>query len=99
MLEEDYGLQADPLFTGLTRPPMALGVHYLFFVVNALGTMLVFINTKNFAAVGIFIPLHIIAYLVCLKEPRAIELTKTRYGSFSRCKNRLYHGFTNSYDL
>ena len=42
-------LGTDPLFLGLTRPPMMLGVTYSWFVVNAMIWTLYFINFSSFA--------------------------------------------------
>jgi type IV secretion system protein VirB3 len=96
-------LQSDQLFLGLTRPAMVLGVHYLLFMLNFMGAVLLFINLdskgKLWQTPLIFVLVHLMAYLVCLKEPRAIELVFTRYGKCSKCRNRLYHKHTNSYDL
>ena len=68
-------LQSDPLFQGLTRPTMILGVSYMYFVINALISMITFINLQSFQVLFIVAPgVHLIGYLICLKEPRAIEL-------------------------
>lgn len=93
-------LQSDPLFQGLARPTMFLGVSYMFFVINAMISMVAFINTSNFAVILIVAPtLHLIGYLICLKEPRAIEMlvVKMKYGF--KCVNRAFHSYTNSYDV
>ena len=99
----DQNLTADPLFLGLTRPVMFFGVHYLMFVINFMGNILLFINDvfqyKIPALVVGALTVHIVFYLICLKEPRAIELLSTRYAKCSKCRNRLYHKSTNSYDL
>ena len=93
-------LQVDPLFQGLTRPPMVLGVSYLFFVINGTITLLSIINTQNFVVLMVIAPfVHGVGYMICLREPRAIELAVLRYAKCWRCRNRKYHSYTNSYDL
>lgn len=93
-------LQADPLFLGLARPTMIMGVNYLFFVVNAVINLIAFINTGNFMVLIILAPFtHIVAYLICLKEPRAIELIMLKMQKGLKCLNRRFHGHTNSYDI
>lgn len=100
MSDDGSRLQADPLFQGLARPPMALGVSYMYFVVNAAFNMLSFIWTQNFLILFFVAPLiHGIGYLICLNEPRAVELIVLRMGKGTRCVNRRFHGYTNSYDL
>src|ERR1700744_543039 len=93
-------LQSDPLFQGLTRPTLIFGVSYMFFVVNALLSMIVFINTQKFLLVGVMaISIHTVAFLICLKEPRTIEMFLVKAKKGFKCMNRAYHGHTNSYDL
>jgi type IV secretion system protein VirB3 len=92
-------LQSDPLFQGLTRPTMILGVSYMYFVINAVISMITFINMQSFMVLLIVAPtVHLIGYLICLKEPRAIELFVIKMAKGYKCINRGYHGYTNSYD-
>ncbi len=101
-MSESKGLQSDQLFLGLTRPAMVAGVHYLIFMLNFVINILVFINIQDNKFVVMvlgFGSIHAVSYLICLKEPRAIELVMTRYSKCARCRNRLYHKHTNSYDV
>ncbi len=92
-------LHADPLFQGLARPPMIMGVSYMYFVLNAMITMVMFIDTKSFISFPFGFVIHLFGVLICLKEPRAVELwmLKMKYGY--RSWNRKFHYFTNSYDV
>jgi len=67
-------LTADLLFVGATRPAMALGVPYVALLVNAFLTLELFLVTRNLLWLLIAMPLHGLAWLVCLAEPRAFEL-------------------------
>lgn len=95
-------LQSDPLFQGLARPVMIAGVSYMYFVLNAIMTLVVFINTKDFVMLLVVGPaIHMAGYLICMKEPRAVELLMLRgkYG-YQNWNNLLgYHAKTNSYDV
>lgn len=92
-------LQVDPLFQGLARPPMIMGVSYMFFVLNAVICLIGFIQTGNFIVLLFIAPIiHGIGFLICLKEPRQLELMILRANKGTKCLNRIYHGFTNSYD-
>jgi len=92
-------LQSDPLFQGLTRPTMIAGVSYMYFVINAVVCMICFINLQSFVIVIVVAPsIHLLGYLICLKEPRAIELFIIKMAKGYKCINRGYHGYTNSYD-
>jgi type IV secretion system protein VirB3 len=93
-------VKRDPLFLGLTRPPMILGVTYSWLMLNMVIWMAVFINTKSFSdfflGFGVF---HIIGYLACAYEPRFVDLLKVWGATVPKCLNRSYHGNTCSYDL
>lgn len=90
----------DPLFLGLTRPPMLFGVSYTFATLNGLTSLLAFVITSKFFYLLILLPgLHMIGWLICLKEPRAIELLIARSSKCNVCRNRYYYGGTNSYDV
>ena len=93
-------LQSDPLFQGLTRPTMILGVSYMFFVLNSAVCLIFFINTQSFKVLFIVAPaVHLIGYLICLKEPRAMEMLALKMSKGLRCLNHRFHGNTNSYDV
>ncbi len=92
-------LRADPLFQGLARPPMIAGVSFMYFVLNAMITTILFINTKSFAAWPVGLVIHLFGYLLCMKEPRAVELWILRLKYGYRTWNRRYYHHTNSYDV
>ena len=88
------------LFQALARPPMIMGVSYMFFVLNGIICLITFIQTQNFIMLFFAGPtFHGVGYLLCLKEPRAIELMILRATTGTKCINRAFHGFTNSYDV
>lgn len=90
----------DPLFLGLTRPPLLLGVSYTFAALNGMVSLMAFVITSQFFYLLILLPgMHLIGWFICLKEPRAIELLMAKTSKCSICKNRMYHGGTNSYDV
>jgi type IV secretion system protein VirB3 len=64
----------DPLFVGVTRPAMAFGVTYAALLVNALITVEAFLLTRNLLWLGLCIPLHALAWLLCATEPRFFDL-------------------------
>ena len=70
----ETGVTADPLFVGATRPAMAWGVPYAALLANAFLTLELFLVTRNLLWLLIAGPLHGLAWLVCLAEPRAFEL-------------------------
>lgn len=91
---------SDPLFLGLTRPPLILGVSYTFAALNGIVSLLAFVITESFFYLLVLLPgLHLVGWFICLKEPRAIELLITKSSKCSICRNRSVFGGRNSYDL
>jgi type IV secretion system protein VirB3 len=89
---------SDPLFVGLTRPPMFFGVSYKFAVLNGMISMLSFINTEKLMILFILMPIiHGIGYFICFKEPLFIELFMIKLQKCNQCANKFFHG-ANSYD-
>jgi type IV secretion system protein VirB3 len=92
-------LRADPLFQGLARPPMIMGVSYMYFVANAMLTMVMYINSGSILAFFFGIIIHLFGYLLCMREPRAVELWMLRMRFGFKTWNRPYYHHTNSYDV
>lgn len=74
MSERNAGLTADPLFVGITRPPMRWGVAYEALLLNLVVTMEVFVMTKNLMTLLIAIPIHGICALLCARDVRFFHL-------------------------
>lgn len=91
---------SDSLFLGLTRPSMIFGVTYVFAGMNALASLMLFVMTTNFIYLLVMLPtLHGIAYLICLKEPLALEMIIMKTSNFMKCRNKSFYEGTNSYDV
>jgi type IV secretion system protein VirB3 len=92
-------LETDMLFLGLTRPPMLFGVSFTvvmcYFLIGTMG----FVLTSDFKFFFGMAPVHGVAYVLSEKEPLFMELFMIRQQKCNKCKNRIYHGFTNSYDV
>ena len=78
---------------------MIAGVSYMYFVLNAMITMSCFINTSSFLSFPLGVIIHLFGYLLCMKEPRAVELWMLRMKYGYRSWNKVYHHHTNSYDV
>lgn len=90
-------IKADPLFVGLTRPPMLFGVSYNFAVINGMVSMMSYIMTSSFIYFAMMFPMHFVGYYLCSKEPLFIELFLNKNKNCPRCWNFAYHK-GNSYD-
>ena len=68
------GIHEDPLFAGVTRPAMAMGVTYSALLINGMTTVELFLLTKNLLWMLICIPIHGIFWLVCKNDARFFDL-------------------------
>jgi type IV secretion system protein VirB3 len=86
MSDRNPGLTADPLFVGVTRPPMRWGVAYEALLLNLVVTMEVFVLTKNLLTLLIAIPIHGVCALLCARDARFFHLmllwTRTRLPAY-----------------
>ena len=73
-MDRNAGLVADPLFVGVTRPPMRWGVTYSALLLNGIASLEAFLVTKNLLWLSICVPIHLVCYLMCLHEPRFFDL-------------------------
>jgi type IV secretion system protein VirB3 len=88
----------DPVFLGLTRPAMYLGVTHSFFVLNLLVCLIGFLAAHSWIALLLAVPIHGLGYLACLHEPRIFDLVLTRAARCGRCRNRRFWGVS-TYDV
>jgi type IV secretion system protein VirB3 len=72
--EQALGIREDPLFAGVTRPAMALGVTYSALLINGMTTVELFLLTKNLLWMLVCIPIHGIFWLVCKNDARFFDL-------------------------
>ena len=68
------GVIEDPLFVGVTRPAMALGVTYGAALANGMITVELFLLTRNLLVLLVCLPIHGILWILCAVEPRFFEL-------------------------
>lgn len=74
MSGRNAGLIADPLFVAATRPPMRWGVTFSALLFNLVFTMEVFLLTRNLLTLLLFLPIHGICALLCLRDARIFDL-------------------------
>jgi type IV secretion system protein VirB3 len=72
--ERNAGLTADPIFVGVTRPPMRWGVTYSALLFNLVFTMEAFLLTKNLLTLLIALPIHGLCALLCARDARFFDL-------------------------
>ena len=96
-MAEEGRVNLDPLFVGLTRPPMFFGVSQSFGMLNGFICVIYFIQTTDFKAALFGALIHLSGYIACFKEPLIIELIMMKMQKCNKCQNKLFHG-ANSYD-
>jgi type IV secretion system protein VirB3 len=72
--QPSMGIHEDPLFAGVTRPAMAMGVTYSALLINGMTTVELFLLTKNLLWMLICIPILGIFWLVCKNDARFFDL-------------------------
>ena len=77
----------DPLFTALTRPQMFAGVTYSYFVITMILAVEGFLIFRSAWVLLLAALVHGAGVLLCLKEPRIVELWFTRVSRCPRVKN------------
>jgi type IV secretion system protein VirB3 len=92
------GIKQDSLFLGLTRQPMLFGVTYNYVFLNMFGTLIYFIASSDFKIVIFSVGFHAMSYMICLREPLLLDLFILKLSKCSKCRNKIYHGYKNSYD-
>lgn len=83
-------LPRDRLFTALTRPQMFAGVTYSYFILNGILAAELFLIFRSAWVVLIALAVHLVGVLLCLHEPRSIDLRLTRSMRCPRVPNYRY---------
>jgi type IV secretion system protein VirB3 len=92
-------LKTDPLFLGMTRPPMFMGVTYMWGMVEIAFCCIYFINTSSFYVFFLFAFLHVVGLIISSKDGRLVEVWFIGMKTNFRCTNKAIHGNISSYDV
>lgn len=69
---------------------MVFGVQFEAFVATGMATTIAFLSTGNLLLLLMALPMHLIAYMVSLNEPRMFSLMFLWVKTRSMCRNRFY---------
>lgn len=89
-------LSVDPLFVGLTRPPMIFGVTIEYAMLNFMISIILFIQDVNIYILFIALITHAVGYILCFKEPRFMNIYINYLNKCNQCPNRSFY-CANSY--
>ena len=67
-------MSSDPLFVGMTRPAMLLGVTYSGLIINMMVVVPAFVMLNSFWPLLAALPIHILQWVLCRWEPRFFDL-------------------------
>lgn len=80
------------LFLALTRPPMIKGVAMEAFFINLIVAMCALMLTKNPFMLGIWVPLHLIAMLLCRMDNHIFSILLCDSRLVKAGNRRLWNG-------
>lgn len=80
-------IERAPLFTALTRPQMFAGVTYSYFVINAVAAAELFLIFRSVWVLPAALIIHGVGVLLCLREPRIVDLWLTKVSKCPRVRN------------
>ena len=80
-------IERDRLFVALTRPQMFAGVTYSYFVINVIVAAEAFLIFRSLWALIPALIAHGAGVLICLKEPRFVDLWLVRLRQCRRVPN------------
>lgn len=78
---------SDQLFTAMTRPLMFAGVPYPLLIINVIVMAEVFLIFHSLLALLVGVIIHACGWIVCLREPRFIDLWLTKVRRCQRVPN------------
>jgi type IV secretion system protein VirB3 len=82
----------DPLFVGLTRPATMLGIPYSAFVIEFMGSLIIFLAIGNPLYLLVALPIHAVLYLVAGQDPGAFDALFIWLKTTGRCRNARFWG-------
>lgn len=85
-------IHSDPLFVGLTRVPVVMGVPYAAFIVEVMVAGLINIIVGNPLYMLLVLPIHAVLYLVSIKDPGVFAEIAVWFKTNGRCLNKGFWG-------
>ena len=81
-------MSSDPLFVGMTRPAMLLGVTYAGLIINMMVVVPGFVMLGSFWPLLLAIPIHVLQWALCRWEPRFFDLLLVWLRTKANAKDR-----------
>lgn len=82
----------DILFAGATRPSLVWGVTYEAIIICIATVGIAFLATNSILFLPLYVPMHGVCYLICLKDPRFFRLLTLWFSTKCRSIGWRYWG-------
>ncbi len=92
MEQGNQDVQTDLLFVGLTRPATVWGIPYIAFVIEFMGTTLLFLVVGNPLYLLLAAPIHAILYLISAQDPGVFGSIFLWMKTIGRCRTTRFWG-------
>ncbi|AYD00634.1 VirB3 family type IV secretion system protein [Neorhizobium sp. NCHU2750] len=83
-----------PVVIGLTRPPMLWGVPYIAMVIVIALTIIAWLATNRFAALGLAPVVYVILFSLCASDVKCLDVMQVACQRTPRTPNRTFWGAT-----
>ncbi len=92
---EEERVEIDPLFIGMTKPPVVMGVPMEFFGINfiifGVGMILFMsLSSKVIFFVSVILPIHAIGYIATEKDPQWMRVWLTKLNKCAPTRNKRF---------
>ena len=102
MADATLKCESDPVFLGLTRPPMFFGITDVYAVFMTVVAMTVFLGLGGMKGIAYGLmcgpALYVFGYAMCERDARVFQLWCTKLGRFSAGRRRLAYWGGTSFD-
>lgn len=95
-VQMDRPIAVAPLVLALTRPTLTMGIPRGAFVFELILVAMIFLNLRNPLAWLLFAPIHIVFYVLTIRDPYFLSILVTKMRHCARSQNKVFWG-GNSY--
>jgi len=83
-------IDVHPIYAGMTRPPMFLGITLDYLMLTGLSTIVSFMLTNSAQFLLLYIPLHVIGWIGCKMDPNFFRVIMKKTICYSVPNKRLW---------
>jgi len=83
-------ISVHPIFAGMTRPPMFLGITVDYLMATVLATLMIFMTFNSAKCLLMYIPLHIFGWIGCKIDPNFFRVLMKKPNKFGMTNKRIW---------